>query len=1262
MTKPLTEQELAKLFHTELPPAEMPGDLAARLEARVLADVALIYHTPIAENATAQPAQQQVADTSTRVRGNWLARLGNWPGYLGRTGSLTLAGSALVILLALTTMLPRIFSPAATGLVTGSQGVGVEEVVLPAALPAVALGQLSAPQGDVQIQRGASGLVEMLPPQGQVMLAAGDIVQTNSGRADISFFAGQSAELLPDTRVRVLELQADGDATHVVLFQESGLSSHTVSGLANSGDRYELRTAVARMIASEAGFTVDLRTDGAAIVHAANGLVTVETAQDRADVMADQTLQARADGTLVLNPLTLQAETDITADSDAGAVAQQPTAEAVSVLPAMDDAASTESVRPEANTTLLPTPTRIGAPAAASDVTSPGNDSSLNRPAPTPGSAADPVVALLPTRTPPSDTTAISTPATATPVDSTTATLTPSGTPTRQATLTAPPTPGSPAAASATPRGGLMPQATSTPVSSGGAPILLPTPDTPVESNQPPTAIEDTATTSANQPVEIPVLSNDYDADQDTLVVIGLSQPANGSASNNGNGVITYMPAPDFSGSDRFTYRISDGQAARNGTIYVTVAPVNQPPVIGDLSDRVLREDSVLNVPLNIDDPDHALTALSLRATSSNPELFGSSGLQISGTGASRSLALTPRADRFGEAMITVTIDDGEDQTTATFNVVVQAVNDAPTLGVIDPLQMSEGGTASVSFSVTDAESDPSELSVIASGDDDDLLPTSALQISGNEAARTLTIVPAPGRSGVAGITLIVSDGNASTSQTFIVRVAAVDDSPTIAPIADQTIAEDGSAALDVRLDDGDTSIDSLLLEATAEDPTLLAADGLQISGDGNERTLTITPAANRFGTTSITLRVSDGASSAETVFLLTVTPVNDPPALTQLSDQRVDEGQTLEVPIVLTDPDRTLNSLTVTAQSDNSALVGDDEFDISGSGGNRVLRLTPKAGQSGAARITVTVSDGQSQATAAFALTVTPVNDPPTLSAPDQVTIDEDRSGNVTITVNDPESASHELQVSAVGSDSRLLPDGSLQVLDGGESRVLQIKPAADQSGTAEIVVTVSDGALESQRTIRVSVNEVNDAPTITAIDDQTLSEGTSREIVVTVADLDHGFGDVNVWAESTNPALLNADGLILNGDGGERTLRVAPNPGQNGRASVTLFVSDGQAQAETRFDVTVEPVNDPPEVQDDVISAANEPVVLRVLENDRDDERASLRIERVSAPSHGTVEIDGDVLRYIPTPDFRGTDQFSYTVSDGEFSASGQVTVTIE
>ncbi len=809
------------------------------------------------------------------------------------------------------------------------------------------------------------------------------------------------------------------------------------------------------------------------------------------------------------------------------------------------------------------------------------------------------------------------------------------------------------------------PQATSTAATSSGAPILLPTPTTPSENNQPPTAIEDTATTRANQAVEIPVLGNDYDADQDTLVVISLSQPANGRTSNNGNGVITYVPAPNFSGSDRFTYRVSDGQAARSGTVYVTVSPVNQPPAIGDLSDRVLREDSTLNVPLNIDDADHALTALTLRATSSNPELFGNSGLQISGTGASRSLTLMPLADRFGQAAITVTVDDGEDETTATFNVSVQAVNDPPVLGVIDPLQMSEGGTASVGFTVVDAESDPSEISLTAQSDNEDLLPAAALQISGNSAERTLIIIPAPAQSGVARITLTASDGAEGASQTFIVRVAAVDDSPTIAPVADQTIAEDGSIAVNVRLDDGDTSVDALRLEATAEDPTLIAVDGLQISGSGSERTLTITPASNRFGTTSITLRVSDATGSAATDFLLTVTPVNDPPTLTPLSDQGVDEGQTLDLPISLTDPDQALESLTVTAQSDNPVLVGDDELIIRGSGGNRTLRISPKGGQSGTTEITVTVSDGESQASGAFTLTVTPVNDAPTLTAPDAIAIEEDGLGEVTIAVNDPESAPDQLQVYAASSNSRLLPDGSLQVLGDGANRVLQIKPAIDESGTAEIVVTVSDSDLQSQRSIRVIVNEVNDAPTIAAVGNQTMTEGTSRELTVRIADPDGSSGNLNVWAESSNADLLDADGLILTGDGGERVLRLTPNPNQSGLASVTLFVSDGQTQAKTQFEVSVEPVNDPPVVQDDVInavSAVNEAVVLRVLENDRDDERASLRIERVGAPSHGTVEIDGDLLRYTPAPDFRGTDQFSYTVSDGEFSATGQVTITIE
>ena len=63
--------------------------------------------------------------------------------------------------------------------------------------------------------------------------------------------------------------------------------------------------------------------------------------------------------------------------------------------------------------------------------------------------------------------------------------------------------------------------------------------------------------------------------------------------------------------------------------------------------------------------------------------------------------------------------------------------------------------------------------------------------------------------------------------------------------------------------------------------------DRLVISGEGTNRTLTITPATNQFGTSLITVRVTDAADhSASATFLLTVNPVNDPPTLDPIPNQ----------------------------------------------------------------------------------------------------------------------------------------------------------------------------------------------------------------------------------------------------------------------------------------------------------------------------------------------------------------------------------------
>jgi hypothetical protein len=91
-----------------------------------------------------------------------------------------------------------------------------------------------------------------------------------------------------------------------------------------------------------------------------------------------------------------------------------------------------------------------------------------------------------------------------------------------------------------------------------------------------PTANPDSATTTENQAVVISVLNNDTDGGSPPLTVTAVTQPSNGTATNNGNGTVTYTPSNGFTGTDSFTYTIRNGcGATATGNVTVTV---NAPP------------------------------------------------------------------------------------------------------------------------------------------------------------------------------------------------------------------------------------------------------------------------------------------------------------------------------------------------------------------------------------------------------------------------------------------------------------------------------------------------------------------------------------------------------------------------------------------------------------------------------------------------------------------------------------------------------------
>ena len=91
--------------------------------------------------------------------------------------------------------------------------------------------------------------------------------------------------------------------------------------------------------------------------------------------------------------------------------------------------------------------------------------------------------------------------------------------------------------------------------------------------NDPPVAVNDTATTNENMPVEINVTANDYDVDGtiDPTTVTIVDNPSNGAIEVNSFTGVVYTPNPGYYGFDNFTYTVNDNEGLTSNVATVTI-------------------------------------------------------------------------------------------------------------------------------------------------------------------------------------------------------------------------------------------------------------------------------------------------------------------------------------------------------------------------------------------------------------------------------------------------------------------------------------------------------------------------------------------------------------------------------------------------------------------------------------------------------------------------------------------------------------------
>jgi hypothetical protein len=198
-----------------------------------------------------------------------------------------------------------------------------------------------------------------------------------------------------------------------------------------------------------------------------------------------------------------------------------------------------------------------------------------------------------------------------------------------------------------------------------------------------------------------------------------------------------------------------------------------------------------------------------------------------------------------------------------------------------------------------------------------------------------------------------------------LIPAALANSPPTLSPIANLTITEDAGnqvVALSGVGPGAPEEQQTLTLAAVSSNPSLIPAPSIQYVSPNATGMLLFKPAANAFGTATITVTVTDGQPTDNTVsrsFVVTVASMNDLPNISEIADQLVNENTPVgPIPFTVSDLESPTASLVVSGDSSNPSLIPVENLIFAGSGANRTLTVTPAPKQFGSATISVIVSD----------------------------------------------------------------------------------------------------------------------------------------------------------------------------------------------------------------------------------------------------------------------------------------------------------------
>uniref|UniRef100_UPI00215368F6 tandem-95 repeat protein n=1 Tax=Vibrio parahaemolyticus TaxID=670 RepID=UPI00215368F6 len=572
--------------------------------------------------------------------------------------------------------------------------------------------------------------------------------------------------------------------------------------------------------------------------------------------------------------------------------------------------------------------------------------------------------------------------------------------------------------------------------------------------NDAPNAENDVITTEEDTAVTIDVLVNDSDVEGDALSIQSASVPSEQGSVDIVDGKLVFTPAENFNGEATITYIVTDGDLTDEAKVTVTVNPVNDVPTIKVEAVESITEDAVSTdtvvATLTVRDTDTPEDQLTVSLENNSNGYFVLVGNEVKLTQAGVD-AVNNDELNLKDLTISASVSDGVNPTANdSDSLIVNRVNDAP-VAKDDIATTQEDTAVTIDVLPNDSDVDGDKLSIQSAS-----VPEAQGKVEIVDGK--LVFTPAENFHGDAEITYTLTDGALTDQATVNVTVNAVNDTPVVeSNLADQTLAEDFTPYT-IDLNTAFSDVDNVDGELT-----------FSVSGNSNvlvsieNGIATISPTADWNGSETLTFTATDpsGESISQTVNF-TVAPVAD-----IVADKATVVEDTPTIIKVLGNDTFEDDGKVVSLDTNNGPANGTVSVNPDGS-----VTYTSNDNYVGKDTFTYVVTSGGVSESTTVEVNVTPVNDAP-VAKDDIATTQEDTAVTIDVLPNDTDVDGDKLSI-----QSASVPEaqGKVESVDGK----LVFTPAENFNGHAEIIYTVTDGELTDEAKVTVTVNPVNDAPTI--------------------------------------------------------------------------------------------------------------------------------------------------------------------------------------